>query len=147
VYSVFPEIEAECRYVDAAAQELVLNPGHFDVIVTENLFGDVLSDLGGATVGGIALCPSGNIGATCAYFEPIHGSAPELVGTGRANPIGQILSLAMLLGHIGEHRAADQVRGAVLAALEQGAIVVAPSGAVTGGADLVTEAVISRLTS
>ncbi len=145
VAAEYPEIEAECRYVDAAAQALVLEPGHFDVIVTENLFGDVLSDLGGATVGGIALCPSGNIGSTCAYFEPIHGSAPELAGTGLANPIGQILSLAMLLAHIGETEAAELVRGAVMSGLANGALEVARSGSVVGGAALVTAVVVEAL--
>ena len=145
VAAEFPEIEAECRYVDAAAQELVLDPGHFDVIVTENLFGDVLSDLGGATVGGIALCPSGNIGERAAYFEPIHGSAPNLVGTGQANPIGQIFSLVMLLSHIGEHAAATAVRTAIVGTLERGEIAVERSGAVRGGAEAVTTAILNSL--
>jgi isocitrate/isopropylmalate dehydrogenase len=145
VAAEYPEVEAECRYVDAAAQALVLEPGHFDVIVTENLFGDVLSDLGGATVGGIALCPSGNIGAACAYFEPIHGSAPEIAGTGQANPIGQILSVAMLLSHIGESDAARLVRASVTSALADGALEVARSGAVAGGAERVTSVVLAGL--
>jgi isocitrate/isopropylmalate dehydrogenase len=141
----YPEIEAECRYVDAAAQALVLEPGHFDVIVTENLFGDVLSDLGGATVGGISLCPSGNIGALCAYFEPIHGSAPDLVGTGQANPIGEILSVAMLLSHIGELDAARLVRSAVMNGLAEGKLQVGRSGSVAGGAERVTAVVVAGL--
>jgi 3-isopropylmalate dehydrogenase len=141
----FPDIEAECRYVDAAAQELILDPGHFDVIVTENLFGDVLSDLGGATVGGIALCPSGNIGSECAYFEPIHGSAPELTGTDQANPIGQILSLSMMLAHVGELAAAAAVRAAVMDCLETATIAVASSGAVRGGTRAATESVLGAL--
>jgi 3-isopropylmalate dehydrogenase len=143
----YPEIEAECRYVDAAAQALVLEPGHFDVIVTENLFGDVLSDLGGATVGGISLCPSGNIGGACAYFEPIHGSAPDLAGTGQANPIGQILSVAMLLAHVGEAEAAGLIRGAVAAGLADGALEVARNGSVAGGAERVTDVIVSTLAS
>jgi 3-isopropylmalate dehydrogenase len=147
VAAEYEEIEAECRYVDAAAQALVLEPGHFDVIVTENLFGDVLSDLGGATVGGISLCPSGNIGASCAYFEPIHGSAPELAGTGRANPIGQILSVAMLLAHVGESEAAGLIRRAVAGALADGALEVARNGSVVGGADRVTSVVVATLGS
>ena len=145
VAAEYDDIEAECRYVDAAAQALVLEPGHFDVIVTENLFGDVLSDLGGATVGGISLCPSGNIGSECAYFEPIHGSAPELVGTGQANPIGEILSLAMLLSHIGEADAAGLVRSAVTAGLADGALQVERSGSVAGGAECVTRVVVAGL--
>ena len=145
VAAEYPEIEAEWRYVDAAAQALVLEPGHFDVIVTENLFGDVLSDLGGATVGGIALCPSGNIGSTCAYFEPIHGSAPAIAGTGQANPIGQILSVAMMLDHVGERDAARSIRDAVTGALLERAVVVEQSGAVEGGARHATAEILRRI--
>lgn len=141
----YDEIEAECLYVDAAAQALVLEPGHFDVIVTENLFGDVLSDLGGATVGGIALCPSGNVGSACAYFEPIHGSAPEVAGTGTANPIGQMRSLAMMLDHVGEQAAGDSIRAAIAMSLADRTVAVAPSGAVEGGARHVTAEVLRRL--
>ena len=82
VASGFPDVRAECLHVDAAAQALVVEPERFDVLVTENMFGDILSDLGGGTVGGIALCPGANIGDEGAYFEPIHGSAPSLAGTG-----------------------------------------------------------------
>lgn len=145
IASEYPDIEAECRYVDAAAQELILDPGHFDVIVTENLFGDVLSDLGGATVGGVALCPSGNIGSTCAYFEPIHGSAPDLAGTDQANPIGQILSVSMLLAHIGESTAAGAVRAGVMHCLESGSVVVASSGALRDGTRAATQAILAAL--
>jgi 3-isopropylmalate dehydrogenase len=145
VAASYPDIAAECLYVDAAAQALVLQPSHFDVIVTENLFGDVLSDLGGATVGGIALCPSGNIGEHCAYFEPIHGSAPALAGTNQANPIGQILSLSMLLAHIGEADAAAAVRESVTSALTSGELVVESSGAIAGGAAAATARLVASL--
>jgi isocitrate/isopropylmalate dehydrogenase len=101
VASEYPDVEADAIYADAAAQALVLDPGRFDVLVMENFLGDVLSDLGGGTVGGISLCPSGNIGDDCAYFEPIHGSAPAIAGRGLANPTGQILAAAMMLEHAG----------------------------------------------
>jgi isocitrate/isopropylmalate dehydrogenase len=137
----YPDIEAECLYVDAAAQALVMRPEHFGVIVTENMFGDILSDLGGGTVGGIAMCPSGNIGDAAAYFEPIHGSAPELAGRGVANPLGQILAAAMLLDHLGEGPAADTIRECVRAGLAGGAIVIRADGTAQGGPDAVGAAV------
>jgi 3-isopropylmalate dehydrogenase len=139
----YPDVEAECMYVDAAAQALVQRPAHFDVLVTENMFGDILSDLGGATVGGIAMCPSGNVGDSGSYFEPIHGSAPDIAGRGVANPIGQILAAAMMLDHLGEAAAGDRVRAAVTDALAS--LDIAESGAVRGGADAVADAVIARL--
>lgn len=120
-----PEIVAEHRYVDACAAELVTNPGRFDVLVTENLLGDILSDLGAATVGGLGTCASGNLGDGAAYFEPVHGSAPDLAaspaGPDAANPIAQIRSGAMLLDHLGEHEIAERVRiGVDAAALSHG---------------------------
>jgi len=103
--------------VDAAAQALVVRPQHFDVLVMENFLGDILSDLGGGTVGGIGLCPSGNIGDEHAYFEPIHGSAPDIAGQGVCNPIGQIWSGAMMLEHLGHEDAARAVESAIEDAL------------------------------
>ena len=112
-----PDIVAEHRYVDACAAELITNPGRYDVLVTENLLGDILSDIGAATVGGLGTCPSGNLGDGAAYFEPVHGSAPDLAasaaGPDAANPSAQIRSGAMLLDHLGERAAADRVRAAV----------------------------------
>jgi isocitrate/isopropylmalate dehydrogenase len=141
----YPDISAECLYVDAAAQALVMRPEEFDVIVTENMFGDILSDLGGGTVGGIAMCPSGNIGDAAAYFEPIHGSAPGLAGRGVANPLGQILAAAMLLDYLGEGAAGDGVRAAVRAGLAGGAVVINPDGTARGGAAAVGTAVARLL--
>jgi isocitrate/isopropylmalate dehydrogenase len=141
----YPDIEAECLYVDAAAQALVMRPEHFDVIVTENMFGDILSDLGGGTVGGIAMCPSGNIGDTAAYFEPIHGSAPAIAGRGLANPLGQILAAAMLLDHLGELAAGAAVREGVRAGLTQGAVEIRADGTAAGGPASVGTAVAGLL--
>jgi 3-isopropylmalate dehydrogenase len=143
----YPDVEVEYRYVDAMAQALVLEPDRFDVVVCENFIGDILSDLGGATVGGLGFCPSGNIGERGAYFEPIHGSAPGIAGSDLANPIATILSGAMLLDHLGEHDAAIAVRSATVQALEQRAVRVRPDGALETGcraagetiADLVAE--------
>lgn len=112
-----PSIMVEHLYVDAAAAALVERPQHFDVIVCENLIGDILSDLGAATVGGIGTCPSANLGQHAAYFEPVHGSAPDLIATDasgeRADPTAQILSAAMMLDYLGEHSAARLIRESV----------------------------------
>jgi 3-isopropylmalate dehydrogenase len=94
-----PKIQLEHLYVDNAAFQLVRDPSRFDVVLTENLFGDILSDLAGGIAGSIALLPSASLGKKTGLFEPVHGTAPELAGTGRANPIGTILSAAMMLRH------------------------------------------------
>ncbi len=129
----YPDIRREHLYADAAAQALVMEPGHFDVLVMENFLGDILSDLGGATVGGIGLCPSGNIGDRYAYFEPIHGSAPGIAGQDRANPVSQVLTAALMLEHLGEQAAADLIRRAVAAALESGRLTLGAHGQPEGG--------------
>lgn len=118
----YPKIQKEYLYSDAAAQALVVQPQHFDVLVMENFLGDMLSDLGGGTIGGIGLCPSGNIGDRHAYFEPIHGSAPSIAGEDRANPTSQVLTLALMLDHLGERKAGDLVRKAVSDVLASGEV-------------------------
>ena len=140
-----PEIEAECLYADAAAARLVQEPEHFDVLVMENFLGDILSDLGGGTIGGLGMCPSGNIGDTAAYFEPIHGSAPDIAGTDRANPISMILTGAMMLDWLGEDDAARRIRAAVDAALRDGAITIRRDGSLAEGTRAAARAVVSRL--
>ena len=127
------DIEQEHLYADAAAQALVQRPQHFDVLVMENFLGDILSDLGGATVGGIGLCSSGNIGDEHAYFEPIHGSAPDIAGQDRASPISQVLTGALMLDHLGEHAAANLIRSAVDSVLAIGAVVLDERGQPKGG--------------
>ncbi|ALE92378.1 3-isopropylmalate dehydrogenase [Arthrobacter alpinus] len=109
----YPFIEADYLYADAAAYQLIICPGRFDVLVTENFIGDILSDVGAATAGGLGMCPAANIGASAAYFEPAHGSAPALARTDSANPTAQILAAAMLLEFIGEHAGAQAIRTAV----------------------------------
>ena len=141
----FPEVAAECLYVDAAAAALVSRPHHFQVIVTENLFGDILSDLGGATIGGLGMCPSANIGGRLAYFEPIHGSAPDIAGRSLANPVSQILSAAMMLSHLGQTGAAEMITSAVWQVYARGRLPFQPGGAVTGGAPIVAKAVRQAL--
>lgn len=145
VAAEFPDVEAECLYADAAAARLVQDPGHFDVLVMENFLGDILSDLGGGTIGGLGMCPSGNIGDRAAYFEPIHGSAPDLAGTDRANPLSMVLTAAMMLDWLGEGDAGRRVRDAVDAALREGAVTIRPDGSLAEGTRAAGRAVIQRL--
>ncbi|MFD4253420.1 isocitrate/isopropylmalate dehydrogenase family protein [Amycolatopsis thermoflava] len=141
----YPDIGTEFLYADAAAQALVLRPHEFDVLVMENFLGDVLSDLGGATVGGISVCPSGNLGERVAYFEPIHGSAPDLAGRGLANPVGQILAAALMLDHLGHHRDGARIRRALDTALASGRVRITAEGAAVGGPAAVADALVSLL--
>lgn len=121
VASSYPDVRLEHMYVDACAMRLAMEPTHFDVILTENLFGDILSDQAGALAGSIGMLPSASIGGRVGLYEPVHGSAPDIAGTGRANPCGAIRSAAMLLRHsAGMAREADLIDDAVSAVLEGG---------------------------
>jgi 3-isopropylmalate dehydrogenase len=117
-----PEATVDYVHVDAACLYLVTDPGRFDVVVTDNLFGDIITDLGAAVQGGMGLAASGNLNPTGAYpsmFEPVHGSAPDIAGTGQANPVAAILSVALCLDHLGHDKAASAVEDAVAAILPQ----------------------------
>lgn len=116
----FPDVELTNMYVDNAAMQLVSNPRGFDVIVTGNLFGDILSDEASVISGSIGLLPSSSRGGRGGIFEPIHGSAPDVAGRGIANPLATILSAAMLVESLGEMAAAERIEGAVIKALELG---------------------------
>ena len=118
----YPEISVNEMLVDAMAMRLIRDPENFDVIVTTNLFGDILSDEASALIGGLGVAPSANIGVKIAVFEPVHGSAPDIAGQGVANPVGAILSAALLLDHIGQRAQADRVRQAVKATITQGVL-------------------------
>jgi 3-isopropylmalate dehydrogenase len=112
----YPAVEVAYQHVDAATIHLVTDPGRFDVIVTDNLFGDIITDLAAAVCGGIGLAASGNIDATRtnpSMFEPVHGSAPDIAGQGIADPTAAVMSVALLLSHVGEDAAAAQVDRAV----------------------------------
>jgi 3-isopropylmalate dehydrogenase len=116
-------VELSYAHVDAACLWMVDDPKRFDVIVTDNLFGDILSDLGAALTGGLGLAPSGNLNPDRtgpSVFEPVHGSAPDIAGTGRANPAGAVLSAALMLDHLGEPAAAADLEAAVDAVLAAG---------------------------
>jgi 3-isopropylmalate dehydrogenase (EC 1.1.1.85) len=113
-------LEVDQMYVDAAAMELVRNPARFDVVLTTNQYGDILTDLAAQVAGGIGLAPSGNIGDSKAMFEPVHGAAFDIAGKGVANPVATILSAAMMFEWIGRPDAAAAIRGAVEKAIENG---------------------------
>src|SRR6267142_958454 len=118
VASRYPEIEANHQYVDAMAMFMVLDPAQYDVIVSNNLFGDILTDLGAAIVGGLGLAASGNIHpGRVSLFEPVHGSAPPLAGKGVANPIGAILTASMMLEYVGHQAAGEVIEKAVREAI------------------------------
>jgi 3-isopropylmalate dehydrogenase len=117
-------VELSYAHVDAACLYLVADPARFDVIVTDNLFGDILSDLGAALTGGLGLAPSGNLNPDKtgpSVFEPVHGSAPDIAGTGKANPAGAVLSAGLMLAHLGQPEAAADLDNAVSAVLAAGA--------------------------
>jgi len=116
-------VTLDYAHVDAACLYLVEDPGRFDVIVTDNLFGDILSDLGAALTGGLGLAPSGNLNPARtgpSVFEPVHGSAPDIAGTGQASPAGAVLSAALMLDHLGEREAAADLDAAVSGVLAAG---------------------------
>jgi isocitrate/isopropylmalate dehydrogenase len=140
----YPDVEADHRYSDAAAHDLVMTPARFDVLVMENFLGDLLSDVGAATVGGLGMCGSGNIGTDHAYFEAIHGSAPTMAGRDVANPTSQILSAAMLLDHLGHPDLAHRINRAVTESYADGAIRIDEFGRVNSTTQA-SAAVIERL--
>ncbi len=115
VAAEYPQVEVDYVHVDAACIHLIDSPQRFDVIVTDNMFGDILTDLGGAIAGGIGLAASGNLNPTGEFpslFEPVHGTAPDIVGTGWANPVAAVFSAALCLEHLGEGEAAAMVEKA-----------------------------------
>lgn len=147
----YPDVELEYAIVDALSSYLVTQPGHYDVIVAENMFGDIISDLGAGTVGGLGLSPTAELGDGIGYFQAAHGSAPDIAGQGIANPIGTILSGAFMLdwlarGHDDPSlaRAADRIRSAVERLLAKGVILTRDLGG-DATTDEVTEAIRGAL--
>ncbi|BBK29756.1 3-isopropylmalate dehydrogenase [Stella humosa] len=147
----FPDVEARHHYVDAAALDLVRKPWVFDVMVMENMYADILSDVGGGIVGGMGLAPSAEIGLEHALFQPAHGSAPDIAGQGLANPTAMLLSTAMMLEWLGHRHgrerlveAADALDAAVERAFAEGAAFPAEIGGPHGTAE-VTRAVMDRI--
>jgi isocitrate dehydrogenase (NAD+) len=119
----YPDIAFEDRIVDNCAMQLVARPEEYDVLVTLNLYGDILSDLGAGLVGGLGLAPGANLGDEVAVFEPTHGSAPKYAGTNRANPMAMMLSGMLMLEHLGEAEAAARLESAIAAVIAEGTSV------------------------
>ena len=124
----YPKIKTEDFYVDATAMYLITNPLNFDVIVSTNLFGDILSDESAGLVGGLGLAPSGNIGDKNGLFEPVHGSAPDIAGKNIANPCSMILSAAMMLDYLGEKEIASQINHTVERVVAKGKVLTPDLG-------------------
>lgn len=140
----YPDIELETMNVDACAMEMVRAPEHFDVILASNAFGDILSDVAAGLSAGLGMAASACIGDRWAYFEPVHGTAPDIAGEGVANPCATILSAAMMLRYLGEDAWADRVEDAVLAVLADGEV---RTGDLGGDADsaAMTDAIVGAL--
>lgn len=139
----YPEISIQEMLVDTCAMELIRAPEQFEIIVTTNLFGDILSDEACMFVGGLGVAASANIGADAAVFESVHGSAPTLVGTGKANPTATILASAMLLDYLGEKEQANRLRNAVESCIAEGQVTPDLGGVLT--TSQMTEKIIQKL--
>jgi isocitrate dehydrogenase (NAD+) len=119
----YPEIQYEEVIVDNCCMQLVLNPTRFDVMVLENLYGDIISDLCAGLVGGLGVVPGANIGTEACVFEAVHGSAPDIAGKGIANPTAMLLSAVMMLQHIQEHQAAERILNAIYRVMGEGKVL------------------------
>jgi isocitrate dehydrogenase (NAD+) len=137
-------VQFEDRIIDAMAMHLVMRPEQFDVIVTTNLFGDILSDEISGLVGGLGLAPGANIGTTAAIFEAVHGTAPDIAGKNVANPGALVLAACMMLEHLGDRERAARIRTALEDTIREGRVLTRDLGG-TAGTDDFTDAVISRL--
>src|SRR5262249_24825167 len=140
----YPGVTYDEMIVDNACMQLVLDPTRFDILLLENLYGDIVSDLCAGFIGGLGMAPGANIGETAAIFEAVHGTAPDIAGKNKANPMALILSGAMLLDHLGEHAAADRVRRAVHEILREGKKMTVDLGG-TAGTSEIAEAIASRI--
>jgi isocitrate dehydrogenase (NAD+) len=140
----YPDITYDEIIVDNCCMQLVLDPTRFDMLLLENLYGDIVSDLCAGFIGGLGMAPGANIGHDMAVFEAVHGTAPDIAGKNMANPMALILSAAMMLDHLGEQDAADRVRGAVHAVLREGQKLTRDLGG-TAGTTEIAEAIASRV--
>lgn len=140
----FPDIEFNDMIVDNTAMQMVMRPEIFDIIVTTNLFGDILSDLASGLVGGLGVTGSANMGDEHAIFEAVHGSAPDIAGQGKANPTALLLSALLMLDHIGETEKADKIRKALYKTLIHKEVITADLGG-EGNTQIFTDAVVSNI--
>jgi isocitrate dehydrogenase (NAD+) len=138
------KVEVDDRIIDACAMQLVMHPWQFDMIVTTNLFGDILSDLNAGLVGGLGMAPAGNIGVDAAIFEAVHGSAPDIAGKGLANPLALMLSAAMMLDHVEHQDKAKRLRTAIDKVLREDNIRTGDLGGKASTKEF-TKAVVKRL--
>jgi isocitrate dehydrogenase (NAD+) len=139
-----PEITYDEMIVDNTCMQLVLDPTRFDVLLLENLYGDIVSDLCAGFIGGLGMAPGANIGESVAVFEAVHGSAPDIAGKNLANPMALVLSSAMMLDHVGELEAAGRVREAVYAVLREGKVLTRDLGG-TAGTTQIAEAIAAKV--
>ena len=139
-------IEMNDRIVDACAMQLVMNPWQFDVIVTTNLFGDILSDQLAGLVGGLGMAPGANIGPDAAIFEAVHGSAPDIAGKGLANPLALLLAACLMLDHVGRAESAESIRKAMLTCLNVDGVRTPDLGGKASTADF-AQGIVRRLNS
>jgi len=128
----YPEIEADDKIVDNACMQLVMRPEQFDIMLLENLYGDIVSDLCAGLIGGLGLVPGANIGEQGAVFEAVHGSAPDIAGQGIANPTALLQSSLLMLRHLGEREAADRIENAMLAVFAEGTVRTRDIGGTAG---------------
>jgi isocitrate dehydrogenase (NAD+) len=140
----YPDIEADDKIVDNACMQLVMRPEQFDVMLLENLYGDIVSDLCAGLVGGLGLVPGANIGEKGAVFEAVHGSAPDIAGQGIANPTALLQSGILMLRYIGEREAADRVENAMLAVFEEGKVRTRDIGGTAKTAEF-ADAIIQKM--
>jgi isocitrate dehydrogenase (NAD+) len=144
VAAKYPDIEFQEMIVDNCCMQLVMRPEQFDVIVTTNLFGDIISDLCAGLVGGLGLAPGANIGENAAIFEAVHGTAPDIAGQGKANPCALLLAAAQMLDHVGQVENAERLRKAIVATLEAKDSLTGDLGG-TGNTMGFAQAIASRL--
>ncbi|AQU83339.1 MAG: isocitrate dehydrogenase [Halomonas sp.] len=143
----YPEIEFQEMIVDNACMQLVMNPHQFDVVVTTNLFGDILSDLCAGLVGGLGLAPGANIGEKAAIFEAVHGSAPDIAGQKIANPCALLLAAAQMLDHLGMNEKGNAIRHGIRTVLENRRDMVTPDMGGTGTTDTFAQALVEQVTA
>ncbi len=144
VAAQYPDIEFQEMIVDNCCMQLVMRPEQFDVIVTTNLFGDIISDLCAGLVGGLGLAPGANIGKDAAIFEAVHGTAPDIAGQGKANPCALLLAAAQMLDHVGQPENAERLRKAIVATMEAKDSLTGDLGG-TGSTMSFAQAIASRL--
>ena len=140
----YPEVEYKEHIVDNTCMQLVMNPYQYDILLTENLYGDILSDLCSAFVGGLGLVPGANLGTECAIFEAVHGSAPDIAGKDLANPTALLQSAVLMLHHIHEEETAERIQTGLEKVYAEGKVLTRDVGG-TSGTDAFADAVIAAM--